>query len=356
MNLNHPPPFFLYVGTYALCEPVPGCIQVFGFDAEAGELSGCLQVLPAINPSFFWAHPGGSHLFVVNEDRGVPGNPVGTVSQFYRDPASGRLSLMRAVPSGGSLPCHLSGNTDFIIVANYVGASVAVLPLAGALELQPPVKVARHSGNGLDAIRQQQPHPHGVHLLGCGRKCIVPDLGTDCFLLYAVNNGDLREVKRWRVPDGSGPRHAAVHPTLSVVYGITELSNSVFAFDPNAPVDAPWLFQGSTLPGDVDAPSHAAEIAVHPGGKFLAASNRGHDSIAIWPLDPSGIPGDPDFVALNGACPRHFIFSPCGHWLIVALQGSDRVQVHRFDPIWGTLHHRHTSNINVASPAAICIY
>lgn len=352
---HHPICDYLYVGTSALATQGPACVNVFPFNARTGEIGDRLQALPSVNPSYFWAHPTRPGLYAVNETRGHAGHAEGTISHFHRDRASGKLALVAAVSSGGSLPCHLSGTSDALVVAHYEGSTVALLPLAPDGHLQPPVSTVTHCGTGPHPTRQLKPHPHGAHMTNNGSQCLVPDLGIDAVLLYDISDFKLREKKRWQAPPGCGPRHVAMHPSKPLAYLLTELSNEVFILHLEPQNDQAMIRIGSSLPATFNVTSGGSEIAVHPTGRLLAASNRGHDSIAFWALDPKGFPEKPMFLRLQGACPRHFIFSNCGSWLIVALQESDCVDVYALDPGSGLPKDPPVSSRAVDLPVSLCL-
>lgn len=339
----------LYVGTFAFGGKVPGAITALSFCEKSQQVSQPLQVLPMVNPSFFWMHPQHPMLYCVNESKGTPEFPQGTVSLCHIE-SDGRLHLVRSVPSGGAVPCHLDGTAAWLAVANYNGATVAIFPLDEEGNISGDAALAQHAGGGPHPVRQRQPHPHGVHAASDGSFFAVPDLGTDEVVFYRCGPSFLERCSTLQCPGGSGPRHAAFHPRLPRLYVLTELSNEVLIID-GAP-DQPEVIQAfSSLPADFTGTSHAAEILLHPSGRALLTSNRGHDSIAIWSLDEHGQPGEGRHYSARGRCPRSMAITANGHWLAVGLQDSDRIAIFHFDSRKAAIEVH--AEIAVPSPASL---
>lgn len=286
------------------------------FDDETGEFE-TLELLAAVaNPAFLALRD--DMLFAVNEQTD------GGVSAFRREDK--RLNLIGAEPSGGSLPCHISAGAGWVAVANYGSGSVTLFPTVDG-RLQPMSDLRQHEGAGPNAARQASAHPHEVHQIGA-TALLVPDLGTDHLHIYDVAGHRLRERRAIALEPGSGPRHAKRHPSKPVLYVLSELGNTVDVLS--------WprldsIQRVDTLPADFEGESTTAEIVVAPDGRFVHASNRGHDSIVTFAVDESGRLSAPSFVPTLGRHPRYFCLDPSGGWLLVLNQGSDNVVVYRVD-------------------------
>lgn len=339
----------LYAGTYAFDSRVPSAISVFSFAGVMEGRSVPLQVLPMVNPSFFWQHPNQPFLYVVNETRGIPEFPQGTVTQC-RISTDGRLCVVRAIPTGSAVPCHLSGTEKFLAIANYNGPSVFCVALDDGGTFCGEPFLVFHSGSGPNEKRQSSAHPHGAHFSPDGSFFAVPDLGSDEVVFYRPSGTALEQISAVACPPGSGPRHAAFHPYLARMYVLTELGNQLLVIE-GGPEHPRICAVSSSLPTDISGVSHGAEILVHPSGKAVLASNRGHDSIAIWPMDEGGNLREVRHFPAGGSCPRSMAFDPSGKYLAVGLQGSDKVCVFRF--CLEELSLVAMADVAVASPADV---
>ena len=284
------------------------------FDDETGAFETLDLAAAADNPAFLATR--GDMLYAVNEQRD------GGVSAFRR--IGTRLKLVNSQPSGGSLPCHLSADADWVSVANYGSGTVTLFPTGIDGRLLPMADSQQHRGNGPNAERQESAHAHEVHPMGS--TLVVPDLGTDRVHRYRVEDHRLVADGHVALAPGSGPRHVAAHPTLPLLYVLNELGNTVDAL--TWPALAP-VQRIDTLPADFDGESTTAEIQIASDGRTLHASNRGHDSIVSFAIDADGRLGDPSWVPTKGEHPRYFCLDPTGGWLIVLNQDSDNVVVYR---------------------------
>jgi 6-phosphogluconolactonase len=349
---------WVYVGTYT--DGKRKGVYRFEFDPASGELTGGELAATAVNPSFLAVHPSRCFLYAVNEVLNFAGKPTGGVSAFALDPANGKLTHLNSQPSEGSDPCHLvvdrAGN--HVLVANYGGGSAAVLPVGGDGRLGPATAVVHHKGVGVNRQRQEAPHAHSVNLDAANRFAVVADLGLDRVLVYHydANKGALTPNEPRFVPTapGAGPRHFAFHPSAPFAYVINELDSTVvaLAYDAAKGTFKP-LQTVSTLPLGFKGESGTAEVQVHPSGRFLFGSNRGHDSIAVFAIDPNAGTLTPAGHTAEGIkTPRNFGIDPTGQFLIVANQGSDSLVVFRIDPQTGI--PRPTGH-RVDVPAPVCV-
>jgi 6-phosphogluconolactonase len=348
-----------YVGTYTGGESRG--IYLLEFDSNSGRfLSDPVLAGETEHPSFLAFHPSGRFLYGVNELKTFEGRPTGAVSAFGIDAATGRLLFLNQQPSEGTDPCHLAVDAAGrnLIVANYSSGTVAVLPLSRDGHLQRASSVRHGLGSGPVRDRQEGPHAHMVLLDEAERFVLWADLGTDRILVdrYDAAAGTLEP----NAPDGvgvepgSGPRHLAWHPSRRAVYLLNELSSTVSAFRFDAARGTLHEFQ--TVPARAGA-SHgetiAAEIAVSPGGRFLYASNRGDDDIAVWAIDGATLGLTPaGRVGAGGHGPRSFAIDPSGRWLVAANQASDSIVVFRLDPETGVPA---AAGSTVMVPAPVCV-
>lgn len=344
----------VYVGTYT--DKDSRGIYRLRFDDASGRLTPDGVAAETESPSFLAANAEGRLLFAVNETSRFEGAPSGGVSAYALDPATGALTLRNRQASGGTSPCHLTldRRERFLLVANY-GGSAAVLPVAADGRLSPAVSRVDPKGRGPNA-RQEGSHAHGVYLDRADRRLLVPDLGLDQVLVYRFDDerGSLApsDPPHASLAPGAGPRHLALSPDGRLVHSVNELDSTVttFSYDEGTGrLDRRGTV--STLPPDFEGESYTAEIAVHPNGRFVYASNRGHDSIAVF-----GATGDTltrqAVVPAGGRRPRHFAIAPSGRWLLVAHQDSGTIAVFRLDPATGALA---PAGEPVPVPRPVCI-
>jgi 6-phosphogluconolactonase len=322
----------VYVGTYT-GKGSQG-IYAWRFDAATGTLSELGLVGETANPSFLAIHPNGKFLYAVNE------TSAGSVTSFSIAEGTGKLTELNRVPSGGADPCHLVVDPTgrAVIVANYTGGSVASFPLADGGTLGSAVTFLQHSGSSINKARQAGPHAHDVALARDNRFAVICDLGMDKLMVYrfdprsgALSTNDPPFV---RLKAGSGPRHFVFDATGRHGYAISELASTITTFDWDASRGALREIQTvSTLPAGFHGESTTAEIAIHPSGRFLYGSNRGHDSIAIFTVDPAtGKLTAAGHQATLGKNPRNFAIDPTGTYLLAENQDSDSIVVFRIDP------------------------
>ena len=327
-----------YVGTYTDGESRG--IYRFTLDPVSGAASDPVLAVAAENPSFLALHPNGRFLYAVGERGDFQGEKTGAVSAFAIDPDSGDLRLLNQRPSLGAGPCHLvvDGSGRSVLVANYGSGTVAALPVGDDGRLGEPASVQAHTGTGPNERRQEGPHAHGIALDAEERRAVVADLGADRLFVYgfeaatgALTPSDPPAVAL--VP-GAGPRHVAFDLRGELLYSINELDSTVTVLRYDAATGGLESVQAiSTLPDDFEGESWTAELEVSPDGRFLYGSNRGHDSLAVFAVDPtSGRLSAVGHVATGGRWPRHFSIDPSGRWLLAANQHSESVVVFRLDP------------------------
>ena len=301
-------------------------------DVLAGKLGAPRLAAASPDSSFLAIHPSREFLYAVNESGAIQGRRDGGVSAFAIDQTTGTLELLNQQLPAGSGPCHLvvDRQGQNVLVANYGSGSVGCLPIERDGRLRPATSVIQHKGQGADPGRQTGPHAHSINLDAANRYAFAADLGLDEVFIYAFNpaKGQLtpHEPPFARVSPASGPRHFAFHPEGRFGYLINEMADTVTAFAYDA--DAGTLNEMqtiSTLPADFKGKSYTAEVQVHPTGKFLYGSNRGHDSIAIFAIDPTS--GKLTLVGIEptqGKNPRNFAIDPTGALLFAENHGFEQ--------------------------------
>jgi 6-phosphogluconolactonase len=291
------------------------------------------------NPSFIATDPGHRFLYAVTE------NDYGFVSSFAIDAKSGDLKLLNRVSSGGGDPCHLTVDKSGkrLFVANYGTGNVAVFALNQDGSIGKMIGLDQHRGSSINPDRQRGPHTHEVVLSPDNRFLFVPDLGTDQIAIYKVGSAKGTLVPNdppfASVKAGLGPRHFILGPGARFAYVICEMGSSVAVFSFDAPKGSLTPVQTiSSLPADFAGENNSAEIQLGHSGKFLYASNRGNDSIAVFAIDPTrGTLTNMQVVPTQGKAPRNFVIDPTGRYLLAANQKSDQIVVFAVDQVSGTL-------------------
>jgi 6-phosphogluconolactonase len=320
----------VYVGTSG--KDAKG-IYRFDFDAKTGKAGEATLAAETANPSFLSVHPGGKHVYAVGEIGNFEGKKSGAVNAFAIQ-ADGSLKLVNAQPSGGSGPCHIVVDKDGknVLVANYGGGSCEAVPIQADGSLAAPTSFHQHEGSSVNKGNQAGPHAHSINLDPAGRFAVCADLGIDKIMVYKWDpaKGLLTPnvPPAAAVPPGSGPRHFAFRPDGKFAYACGEITSTVIAFAYDAEKGVLSEIQViSTLPEPVKGNS-TAEIVVHPNGKTLYCSNRGHDSIAVYDIDAaSGKLTSKGQVKTGGKTPRNFALDPSAQWLFAGGQSSDTIHV-----------------------------
>jgi 6-phosphogluconolactonase len=350
----------VYFGTYTDKTTSKG-IYVARLDPASGALSTPELVAEITSPSFLAVHPTRDFLYAVNEVGTFQGKPTGSVSAFSIDRASGKLTPLNQQSSGGAGPAHLVTDRDGrnVLVANYGGGSVAVLPIDTDGTLKPASAFVQHTGSSVNEQRQKAPHAHSINVDPGNRFAYVADLGIDKVMIYKFDpaKGSLvaNDPPFAAVDPGAGPRHFAIHPKGRFAYVINELTCTitVFGVDPSGGLNSIQTI--STLPaGETKQAGYStAEVQVHPSGRFLYGSNRGHNTIAAFAIDQqSGQLTLVDHEPTGGNTPRNFGIDPTGTFLLAANQRSDSVVSMRIDQKTGSLTPTgHT--ITVGAPVSV---
>ncbi|MSS73793.1 MAG: lactonase family protein [Candidatus Latescibacteria bacterium] len=346
----------VYVGTYTRGKSEG--IYVYRMDASTGALTPLSKATGLKDPSFLTLHPQGGALYAVNELGEQDGKFAGGVCAFAIDPKTGALSPLNQQPSHGAAPCHLvvDATGKWLVLANYTSGSTCVYPVQRDGRLGEVSHFVQHEGSSI-APRQKGPHAHSVTIDAANRYVFVADLGLDKILIYRLDLSQgrlLPNEQPWvRTHPGAGPRHFDFHPSGRYAYGINELDSTMTAFTYDAGRGGLTEIQSlSTLPEGFSGVTHCADIHVHPSGKFVYGSNRGHDSIAIFAIDEQGRLTAVGHEPTQGKIPRNFGLDPTGTFLLAANQDSDTIVTFRIDPQTGRLKATgHVAEV----PAPVCV-
>ena len=347
----------VYFGTYTN-ETTKG-IYFSLFDAATGKLTPAELAVESKSPSFLAIHPTRKFVYAVSEISDFQGKSVGGVSSFAVDAASGKLTLLNQQPSAGAGPCHLVVDAagKNVLVANYGGGNVAVLPINADGQLAPPSSVMQHHADDHNRGRPQVAKAHSINLDATNKFAFAADAGLDKVFIYHFDGLKglltVNDPPAGLVAPGSGPRHFAFHPSGKFAFTNDETTSAVtvFAYDPScgALTEIQTL---STLPEPVPGNS-TAETVVHPSGKFVYVSNRGHDSLAMFRCDEAtGRLSVIGYQPSGGKTPRNFNIDPSGQYILAANQGTNNVAVLRIDATTGKLTLTGNS-IDVGSPVCV---
>jgi 6-phosphogluconolactonase len=350
---------WVFIGTYTGGKTGSKGIYRSEFDAESGKLTAPELAAEVASPSFLAVHPSKQFLYAVGELSEFNGKNGGAVNALSLDAKTGRLKLLNQQSSGGAGPCHLIVDREGknVLVANYEGGSVCVLPIQAGGKLGEATAFIQHQGKGANPQRQEGPHAHSINVGPHDRFAVAADLGLDELLVYKYDaeKGTLlpNDPPFLKVAEGAGPRHFAFHPSKPWAYVINELNCTLNVLDytPDGKFEIKQTI--STLPGQFKNGYSTAEVVVHPSGKFVYGSNRGHHSIVAFKVDP-----DSGQLSLSGhqgegiKTPRNFNIDLSGKYLIVANQDGNSLVVFRIDPESGKLEP--TGN-KVEAPVPVCV-
>lgn len=332
----------VYVGTYTSGKSVGIYLYRLGLD---GSLTHAGTTEGVVNPSYLTIDRARRRLYAVNEVEEFEGARSGAVSAFEIEAKTGALRLLNRRRSMGGAPCYVTASNSgrFVLVANYMGGNVAVLPVLKDGSLGEAVDVVQFKGSGPNRERQEAPHAHCVLLDQTNEHAYACDLGTDRVMVYRFDRRTGRLTPNAQpsvsLKPGAGPRHIAFHPHGGAAYVLNELDATItaFALDPTRGTLGE-LQTVPTLPADFKEPNTSADIHVAPGGRFLYCSNRGHDSLAAFRIDPgTGRLTHLGHTPTEGKTPRNFVIDPTGTFLLAANQNSDTVVTFRIDPQTGAL-------------------
>jgi 6-phosphogluconolactonase len=347
-----------YVGTYGTGQD--GCIYFCRLNSKTGEIILRGETKGVDNPSFLAIDASNRFLFAVNEVSETNGNPGGSVSSFVINPENGKLKFINLQPTLGDSPCHISIDRTgrFLLITNYTGGNIIVLPILDGGSIGKNVEFIQHEGHSINADRQESPHPHSINLSPDNRYVFVPDLGLDKILVYKLDQetGKLssKDIPYVSLKPGAGPRHFTFHPNGKFAYVINELDSTVTAFQYKPAKGKLKEIQNiTTLPEDFKGVSNCADVHVHPDGEFLYGSNRGHNSIAIFNIDPLKGKLKPNgYTSTEGDIPRNFAIDPSGQFILAANQNSNSIYSFRINAETGELI---PTGYMIEIPKPVCI-
>jgi len=340
----------VYVGNYTAKTASKGIYQ-FLFDPATGQMSGLELAAETKDPSWVVVHPSGKYLYAVNEmDQGS------TISAFLIDRQTGRLTLLNSRPAEGEAPCHLDFDRTgkFLLTANYSTGNAVVYPILEDGKLGEPTARVTNQGQPGPHKNQKGPHAHWIGTSKDNRFVYVADLGLDKVLLYKFDatKGTLAPAGGAVARSAAGPRHVALSADERFLYVLGELDSTVTVFA-NDQAQFKSLQVVPMLPSGFSGRNDAAEIAIHPSGKFLYASNRGHDSFAVYSINQKdGTLTQVEIVPTGGKEPRHFAIDPSGKFLLAENQFSNNIIEFRIDPATGKLT---PNGETLATASPICI-
>ena len=346
----------IYIGTYTSGKSEG--IYGYQFDPQSGALTR-VNSIKSTNPSFLAIDRSKRYLYAVNEVGEYLGKPSGGVSAYVIERPNLNLRLLNEQATQGADPCYLSVDSKrkVLLVANYTGGNVAVLPIRPDGTLGMVMDVKQHEGSG-PKEQQKGPHAHCIMLDRNERYAFASDLGIDKVMIYRFDRatGKLTPAQQpfVELKSGAGPRHLTFHPNGKYLYVIDELDSTmtVFGYDERNGT-LTHVDTVSTLPSDFSGTSYCADVHVSQSGKFLYGSNRGHNSIVVFEIDPrTGKLKLVQHISTAGDWPRNFTIDPSGAFLLVANQRSDNVVTFSIDPGTGQLK---PTGHNESIPSPVCL-
>jgi 6-phosphogluconolactonase len=347
--------YYLYVGGYT--GPDSKGIHAFRYDTTHAALEPLGTLAEMQRPSFLALSPDRRFLYAVSE-LGNDAKSEGYVYAFAIDHATGKLTFLNRQSSGGGGACHLvvDKTGKVLLVANYGSGSAASFLLKPDGSIGARVSKIQFEGSGPNAERQGGPHAHAVVLSPDNRFLFVPDLGADRIrtLSFDPSTGTLTQKADVVVKPGAGPRHFTFSPNGHFAYLICEMGSLVVAYSYNASSGLLTEIQSaSSLPDGFSGVNNSAEIETDPSGKALYASNRGHDSIAVFAIDPAtGKLTRQQVESTQARTPRNFTLDPTQKRLLAAGQDSNKIVIFDRDPLTGKLT---PAGKTVDSPAPVCL-
>jgi 6-phosphogluconolactonase len=344
--------FMVYVGTYTNDKKSEGIYRM-ELDLATGKLSEPKLAGKTVNPSFLAIHPSSKFLYAIGEidDFAKSGKKSGgAVNAFGINPKTGDLTLLNQQSSEGAGPCHVTLNKEgtYAFAANYGGGNACALPIDKDGKLGEATSVVQHKG-------KKQALAHSINLDRNNRFAVVADAGLDKVFVYRFEDGKLtaNDPPCAELKPNAAPRHFAFHPDGKHAYVINESALSITAFRYDETKGALEEIQTiSTVPEGWKKGS-TAEVVVHPSGKFVYGSNRGHDSIAVFKVDLKT--GKLTHVENQGKgikTPRNFAIDPTGAYCLVANQDSHSVIVFKVDRDTGKLE---PTDVKVEIGRPVCI-
>lgn len=332
--------YVIYLGSYTGKE-LPG-IFAYQFDEDTEQLTFIESVDGLKDPTFIKVSE--KHKMLYSFTQAYEGQPTSVIYAYRIDETTGKLTLAGRQEGTDKSATHI--NTDlgeqFLMTVSYGEGNVSLFKLQGDGNIGELCGSMHHNGgSGVVADRQGSAHPHSIYPDPSDQFVIVPDLGLDKIMVYRLDRQEAKLVLHDEVAvnPGAGPRHFAFHPTGNFAYVIEELSSTITVFSYERLIGKLLPLQTvSTLPEGFVGTSSTAEVQISPCGRYLYGSNRGHDSIVVFAIDPlSGKLSLLQHTSTLGKHPRHFSLTPSGRFLIAANKDSDSVYWFKVDADSGKL-------------------
>jgi 6-phosphogluconolactonase len=346
---------YFFVGTYTGSGSEG--IYTYSLNPATGKLTNLGLAVKSNNPSFLALTSDGKFLISVNEVSDKNNGDMGYVESFKIMNDSIHLSPLSKVASGGANPCYVSVNrSGNVLSANYSGGNVALFQLNKSGILSELSDLGQHIGNGPNKGRQTSPHVHSAFFEPGSNRIFVADLGIDKVVVYRLDSIHSKLIKapiaEIIIPSGSGPRHLAFHPALNIIYVVNELTSNITVVATNKDGSFKNLETVSALPSNNNQPSTCADIHISKDGRFLYASNRGFNSIAIFSVNSlNGKIVQIGQESTRGETPRNFTLSPDEDFLIVSNQNTNDIVSFRRDKTTGKLQF--TDQIKAYKPVCL---
>ncbi|ANU24487.1 lactonase family protein [Planococcus donghaensis] len=309
---------YILTGSYA-SEIEPG-IKLWEFEKSTGELTELTSIGGIERPSFLAIHPNGTSFVATSE----VGN--GELVSYWIHPTTKKMMEINRQPSNGDHPAHVTIDEtgNWLLSVTYSGATINVHPLLADGAIGELAFSTKHEGSGPNSDRQDAAHPHSIIQVPDRNLFLVSDLGTDTITTYKLNTADGKLTHQHTVQTeaGAGPRHLSFHPTRPFVYSVNELNSTLMVYKISRDGQLEFLQLVPLVPDSYEGENTSAEIAVSSDGKFVYASNRGHDSIASFAVQANGTLENLGLASSGGEGPRHFGLISGNDWLIVANENS----------------------------------
>ncbi len=341
--------FRAYIGTYTKGESKG--IYTFSFDSNTGKIENISLAAEASNPTYLNISKNNKYLYSV-----VKVNDKGGTAAYSIDDNTGKLNFLNYELEPGSSPCYVSldSKSNYVFSANYHMGNAEVFPINEDGSIQAYSCKVQHEGSGPNKDRQEKAHAHFAQLTPDDKYLCVVDLGIDKVMIYDFNEGNLAKANEIIFKSGSGPRHMAFHPNGKYAYVLTELSSEVLALQyDSSNGNFKEIGYFNALPQDFNGESIGAAIHISPDGSYLYASNRGHNSIAVFKIDTSsGKLSLVEHVPTEGDHPRDFEIDPSGNFLLAANMNTNNIVVFRIDKNTGKLNK---TGHSISMPSPVCI-
>lgn len=321
-------------------------IYLYRLDTQTGRITQvCHMTQGVTRPLFLASNQSASHIYATDLINKCDDTPGGAIAAYRFNSQTGELQFLNHKPAHGKVPCYLdiAKNNHFATVANYSDSHVSVLKIESDGRLGALAASEQYHGKSINPKRQTASHPHCFCLSPDGQYALAADLGTDRIMVHHIDTqtGKLtpNKVPYFATPPGAGPRHLTFHPNGKLAFLVTELDNTLLSLRWDASLGTfELLDKQSTLPEGYDQVSYGADIHVHPNGKFLYATNRGHDSLVIMGIDTkTGKLSTLGYQPTQGSFPRSFAIDPLGRFLVVANEKSNQFVTFKINANTGLL-------------------